>query len=396
VGNPLRTLLDLSQQERAERGLEHTPREIWQQPDTWGTTYEICASRRSHLDEALRRAGIGRGSASPTVYLVGAGTSDYTGRALAALLRRRWGCEVWAVPSTTLLTDFDDFHLSGKEYLWISFSRSGDSPESVAVLERALERSRSIHHLVITCNATGNMAELCTRHPDRALALVLDDAVNDRGLAMTSSFTNMLVAGQCVAHLECLEEFGGMVSRLAESGRQFLPLAAEIAAEITTLGCTRACFVGSGVLRGVADECALKVVELSAGKLTTLAETPLGLRHGPMSSVDGDTLFTAFLSSEPRRRGYELDLLREIDRKRLGRVRVVVTTGDGSDVSELADYRLKLALPADFADDCRPALDVMLGQLLGLFTSMRCGLKPDQPSPSGTISRVVQPIKLYS
>jgi tagatose-6-phosphate ketose/aldose isomerase len=154
--------------------------------------------------------------------------------------------------------------------------------------------------------------------------------------------------------------------------------------------------VGSGVLRGVADECALKVVELSAGKVTTLAETPLGLRHGPMSSVDRQTLFVAFLSGDARRRGYELDLLGEIDRKRLGRVRLVVTAGDGAETSRLVDYRLPLNCPVDFPDYYRPALDVMLGQLLGLFSSLRCGLKPDHPSPTGAITRVVQPIKLYS
>lgn len=396
MGNPLRTLLDLSEQERVDRGLEHTPREIWQQPDTWGTTYRICSARKAEVNKALQRAGIGRGTASPTVYLVGAGTSDYTGRALAPLLRRRWGCGAWVLPSTTLLTDFDELHAAGKEYLWISFSRSGDSPEGVAVLERALERNHAVHHLVITCNQKGRMAELCARHPERALALVLDDAVNDRGLAMTSSFSNMLIAGQCVAHLEDLEEFGAVVSGLSACGRQFLPVAAETAAEVTSLGCTRACFVGSGVLRGVADECALKVVELSAGKVTTLAETPLGLRHGPMSSVDGQTLFVAFLSSDARRRGYELDLLREIDRKRLGRVRLVVTAGDGADVSKLADYRVPLNCPMDLPDYYRPALDVMVGQLLGLFASLRCGLKPDQPSPTGAITRVVEPIKLYS
>ena len=146
----------------------------------------------------------------------------------------------------------------------------------------------------------------------------------------------------------------------------------------------------------MADECALKVVELSAGKVTTMAETPLGLRHGPLSSVDSQTLFVAFLSSDARRRGYELDLLREIDRKRLGRVRVVVTARGDQDVSSLADHSLSLNCAASFPDQYRPVLDVMLGQLIGLFASMRCGLKPDQPSPGGTITRVVAPIKLYS
>jgi len=150
------------------------------------------------------------------------------------------------------------------------------------------------------------------------------------------------------------------------------------------------------VLRAVADESSLKVVELSAGKVTTLSETPLGLRHGPMSSVDSNTAFVAYLSSEPRRRGYEIDLLRELDRKRLARVRAAVTTRSDDEVSSIVDYCLTLDCPADFPDVHRPLLDVMLGQLIGLFASMRCGLKPDQPSPNGAITRVVQPIKLYT
>jgi tagatose-6-phosphate ketose/aldose isomerase len=397
LGNPLHMLLELSQPEKAERGLEHTPREIWQQPSTWSKTYERCQEQQAGLNEIFRQAGIGRGpTASPTVYLVGAGTSDYIGRALAPLLRERWHCDVWAVPSTTLLTDFDEFHLAGREYLWISFSRSGDSPEGVALLQRALEKHRGIRHVVITCNRNGQMAQMCSRHTGRAVAVILDDAVNDRGLAMTSSFSNMVLAGQCLANLEDYEEFGHTVARTAEAGSHFLPAAAEAAAAITQLGCTRACFVGSGALRAVADESALKVVELSAGRVTSIAESPLGLRHGPMSSVDSDTLFVAFLSSEAQRRGYEVDLLREIDHKRLGRIRAVVTTQGADDVSSLADYCLSLDCAADFPDHYRPVLDVMLGQLIGLFASMRSGLKPDQPSPNGAIARVVSPIKLYS
>lgn len=394
MGNPLRALLELPAQEKIERGVEHTPREIWQQPDTWGLTHRLCLRRADELKHVLRHVGIGRDGA--IVHLVGAGTSDYTGRALAPLLRARWGCDVWALPSTTLLTEIDEFHRAGRKYFWISFSRSGDSPEGVALLERALERCPQIHHLVITCNPQGAMAQLAERHPDRAFALVLDDVVNDRGLAMTSSFSNMLLAGQCVALLDELPKFGEAVSRMAACGQKFLPVAAEAAAEVTTLGCTRACFVGSSVLRAVADECSLKVVELSGGKVTTLAETPLGLRHGPLSSVDGQTIFVAFLSSDPRRRGYELDLLREIDRKRLGRVRLAISAADTSDFAQLVDHPLSLGIGADFPDHYRPVLDVMLGQLIGLFASMRCGLKPDQPSPSGTITRVVQPIKLYT
>ena len=399
--NPLRAILELPDAERKERGLEFTPREIAQQPESWKVTYQRCLDQTRGLQEVLDRVGVGvRASSSrfssATVFLVGAGTSDYAGRALAPLLRRRWNCDVWPVPSTTMITDFDQYHRPGREYLWISISRSGDSPEGVAVLERALAQRTDIRHLVISCNASGQMAQLCSRHPERAFALLLDETVNDRGLAMTSSFTNMVVAGQCVANLDDLPRFGDILGQIVDAGAEFLPIAADTAASVTTLGCTRACFIGSETLRAVADESALKVVELTAGRVTTLAESALGLRHGPMSSLDGQTLLVAFVSSNPRLRNYERDLLDEICRKRLARVRVVVTAGQTDAVAALADYALPLNCPQDFPDEYRPALDVMLGQLLGLFASLRSGLKPDQPSPNGAISRVVSPIPTYS
>jgi tagatose-6-phosphate ketose/aldose isomerase len=393
--NPLLELLSLPATEKLERGLQHTPAEIHQQPESWKTTFQRCRDLRQEIAAALRAAGIGRGSSPPLVYLVGAGTSDYVGQALAPLLRRRWGDEIWPVPSTTLLSDFEEFHRPGKDYLWLSFSRSGRSPEGVALLEQALRLHRNIRHLVITCDQRGEMAELCARHADRAMAIVLDETANDRGLAMTSSFTNMLVAGQCVANTETLEEFGNVVSQMAAAGVAFLPAAAEVAASVTALGCCRVIFVGSGALHAVAKESVLKLVELSAGRVVAMAETPLGLRHGPLSSLDHQTLFVLFLSSDRRRRGYEVDLLDEISRKRLGRIRIAVTADGIEELTSLADYTLSLNC-AGLEDEYRPVVDVMLGQLLGLFASLRSGLKPDHPSPNGAISRIVPPIKLYS
>ena len=73
----------------------------------------------------------------------------------------------------------------------------------------------------------------------------------------------------------------------------------------------------------------------------------------------------------------------------------IVLSDHGADVAQLSDYCLSVG-PDGLPDLYRPMLDVMLGQLIGLFASMRCGLKPDQPSPTGTITRVVQPIAIYS
>jgi tagatose-6-phosphate ketose/aldose isomerase len=226
-----------------------------------------------------------------------------------------WGCEVWAVPSTDLLTNLNHFIVSEHKYLWISFSRSGDSSEGLAVLEAAIENYPQIRHLLVTCNKKSRMAQACAKTPDRAFLLALDESANDRGLAMTSSYTNMVVAGQCLAHMDSLSSYERTLSVLSQAGERFLKLVQEAVPFIVQEQFSKACFVGSGALHAVAQESALKVLELTAGKIQTMSESTLGLRHGPMSALDGNTLFVSFLSQDSRRRSYEVDLLEEIKRK---------------------------------------------------------------------------------
>jgi tagatose-6-phosphate ketose/aldose isomerase len=388
----LSRLLALSEEEKAGRGLVHTPREIYQQPETWRRTYEDFSEGAGGVRDFLARAGLA-GGAGPTVYMVGAGTSDYIGRALASLLRREWRCEVQAVPSTDLLTDMGEYVIPGRPYLWVSFSRSGDSSEGVAVIEAALERHPSVKHLIVTCNGGGRMArEFGGR--ENVLVLVLDDAVNDRGLAMTSSFSNMVLAGQCLAHVQNLNPYGRVVEELAARGEGFLGAAADAAAGLVAGRFTKFCFLGTGALRAVAVESALKVVELTAGRVYTWSESYLGVRHGPLSAVDAETLVVGFLSNDERRRAYELDLLGEVKGKRLAGRIVAVWPGCEPQSVEF-DASLSLGLSQRFDDLYRPPLDVVFGQLLGLFSSLGQGLKPDTPSPEGAISRVVAGVQIH-
>jgi tagatose-6-phosphate ketose/aldose isomerase len=392
--DPLAELLNLPAVEKAHRGLEHTPREIAQQPHTWPGTFQYLQSNRAAICEFLSAAGIGPGSQqNTTVFLIGAGTSDYIGQSLHHLLRTRWQCEVIPVASTSLLIDFPDIVLPEKRYLWISFSRSGDSPEGVAVLERALAECPNVSHLVVSCNSNGRMSELVQGRTN-GFAVVLDDATNDRALAMTSSFTNLVLAGQILAHAWNMSEYEPVLNDLVQAAESFLPRAAQLAFELVHQGYHRACFVGSGALAGAAMESALKVLELTAGKVQTITQPTLALRHGPMAALDRDTLFVSFVSSQAQRRQYELDLLREIGSKELVRTRVAVAA-DPHQLRADAEHVLSPEGKYDLPDLCRPVLDVIFGQLLGLFASIQCGLKPDVPSPNGAISRVVQNVGIY-
>jgi tagatose-6-phosphate ketose/aldose isomerase len=390
----LSSFVDLPIDEQKARGLVFTPREIVQQPETWKTTIRIFQEHRERICSFLERAGVRDAlEQRPIVMLIGAGTSDYIGHALELLLRQKWGCEVFAVASTDLLPNLEEYVVPGRRYLWISFSRSGDSPEGVAVLERALQLYPEIAHLVVTCNGQARMIEI-REGAERTCAVVLDDAVNDRSLAMTSSFTNMIVMGQCLANAWSIEEYLAIAERLVDAGRDLLPRAADEAQRLASLGFSRVCLVGSGALGSVAKESALKVLEMTAGQVQTRSETVLGLRHGPMAALDTRTLFVCFVSGEERRARYARDLLREIGEKGIVGERIAV--GPASAQKEIAPYcDSYLALEDGIDDAYRPVVDVIFGQLLGLYYSVARELKPDSPSPGGVINRVVEKFRIY-
>jgi len=237
------------------------------------------------------------------------------------------------------------------------------------------------------------MAAIC-EGVDNTCVVVLDDAVNDRSLAMTSSFTNMIIMGHCLANAWSIADYKPLLEQLVRAGNDLLFNAALKAEEMAGRNFARICFVGGGALASVAKESALKVLEMTAGQIKTMSETVLGLRHGPMAALDRETLFICFVSGDKRRALYARDLLQEIGEKDVVAERIAV--GPGSAEKDFLGYcDFYLPINADVDDAYRPVLDVIFGQLLGLYCSVAHQLSPDSPSEDGVISRVVQKFRIY-
>lgn len=384
--NPLQDLLQLSSTEKDTRGLLHTPAEIAQQPAAWAETLLVFKRQHDVLAEMIAEAQ----RSGRTVFLIGAGTSEYIGNCLAPLWRVKLGLETVVAPSTDLLAVRDEMVLPGRKYLWVHFSRSGDSPESAAVLERALhDLPEQVRHIVVTCNASGRMAQL-VRGREGSACVVLPEQVNDRSLAMTSSFSSMVVLGQAIAHVNEIEAYATTLEHMKGAAQYMLNEGATLAHSLVKQGPLRAAFVGIGALYGAARESALKLRELTAGRLETMSETSLGLRHGPMSALNDRTVFICFVSREKRLRSYDADLVNEVVSKGAVTMSVAVGATDTAAAHHLSSADFE-AIP----DACRPPVDAIFGQLLGLFASVEAGLKPDTPSPGGIITRVVKPFTLY-
>lgn len=385
-------ITDLSEIQRllalpeAETGHLATLTEILQQPATWRTTAQQMSTAMDSLSSVMQ--GV------KTIILTGSGSSEYAGECARPQLQRRACATVQTIGSGTLLTDGTDLLSSERPALMISFARSGDSPESVGALRKTMQADPSIRQLVLTCNAHGQLAKLATSD-DRIHAVVLDERTNDRSLVMTSSFTNMVLAALSLGWLDRGDEYTAFADNLSAAAASLLASCFTELPAVARQPFHRAFFLADASVFGAAREAALKMTEMTAGRVMTAAETYLGLRHGPMSAVDPATLIVCFLSSDSTRRSYESDLIAELNAKNLGMRKVIV--GSGVSASLLREGDLAISHPgfATAGDDGCAILHVLVGQVLAFYRCMHEGLKPDAPSATGVINRVVQKFRLH-
>jgi tagatose-6-phosphate ketose/aldose isomerase len=323
------------------------------------------------------------------IILTGAGTSAFAGEILAPALSRRTGHRVDAVATTDVVSNPRDYFVDEGPTLLVSFARSGNSPESVAATELADRLLPECHHLVLTCDGDGRLYERHARAEGSAV-LLMPEAANDQGFAMTSSFTSMSLAAWLV--LGAVPDSDALVGRLAAAAEKMLATRQEDIRRLASSDYKRVVFLGSGPLKGLAHESSLKLLELTAGEIVTYFESPLGFRHGPKSILDDRTLAILYVSGDEHTRKYDLDLLAELKRSMpSGNVIAVSGTDAGTD-----DPGFWLVEGVEGMDDAALALPfVVVAQLLGLFFSLELGYTPDNPFPDQEVNRVVQGVSIH-
>jgi tagatose-6-phosphate ketose/aldose isomerase len=360
-----------------------TGHEIAQQPDVWRLLADLVTDRsvalRDFLDPLLARPDL-------RIVLTGAGTSAFVGRILAPALAGRLGRRVEAVPTTDIVSNPREVFAEDVPTLLVSFARSGDSPESIAATTLAQQCLTAVHQLIVTCNADGALART---HGGAAGSevLLMPTATNDTGFAMTSSFTSMLLATWLVLsgdHVDILE-------RLAQAAEQLIADPATVD-DLASRGYDRIVYLGSGALAGLAQESALKVLEITAGRVVSFHDSSLGFRHGPKAVLTDRTLVVVYRSGDSYTAQYDDDIVAEL-RATLGDANVLVVRADGNgfggspvvhprDLDGLGDVFLAAAY-------------VVVAQQLALRMSLALGLTPDNPFPDGTVNRVVQGVTLH-
>ena len=224
-----------------------------------------------------------------------------------------------------------------------------------------------------------------------AHAVLLPEASNDQSFAMTSSFTGMLLAA--AAALRVLPADDTRIGRIARLGFQVMHSYVPVLASLVRAGFERVVYLGSNELKGLAREAALKMLELSDGAVVSIADSPLGFRHGPKTILNDSTLVVAFLGNNAYTRRYDLDLVTELRRDAVARR--IIALASAADDAEHADT-LVLGDNAVALTDIELCLPyVVFAQALAMLRSLSLGLSPDNPNAAGTVNRVVQGVTIY-
>ncbi|AIY83480.1 putative phosphosugar isomerase [Clostridium baratii str. Sullivan] len=370
-------------------GATFTATEIRQQPKLWRETYNIVKQNKNKIEEFLNK----NLKSNTRIILTGAGTSDYVGDSLYLYLAKTLNLRVEAIATTDLVSNPHEFVEEDTKTILVSYARSGNSPESIGAYDIFKDNVKDIAQLVITCNEEGQLAKK-SLEDENTLCLLMPKESNDKSFAMTSSFSCMLLATLLTFDIKNLEQNKKYVDIISDKADFILDNDWKEIIELVELGCERVVYLGSGALKGLCQEMALKNLELTSGKTVTVCESVLGFRHGPKSIINDNTLVIFMNSINEYTNLYDMDLIREIHGDVGNHKLAVISYKKNDELNSLCDRCIEIN--GEDVPEIYTLFNYMLfGQMFGLFSSLHLGISPDNPRPDGTVNRVVKGVIIH-
>lgn len=372
-------LLDESKLE--EKDFKYTYTEILNQADTWLEVYNLYEKRKNDIENFLKKVG-----KDCKVIFTGAGTSEYVGNIALDYLKTHGEFEFESVATTDLVSAPYLHFEKNQKTLLVSFARSGNSPESLAAVKLGKQIVDDFYNLPITCAKEGKLAQ-ALKDDENSYVFLEPEITNDKGFAMTNSFSSMLLATLLIFDTKTKNK-KEIVEKISKLGKEIYNNLEKIE-NLVNFDFNRVVYLGSGPLGKLTKEARLKILELTAGEVATIWESSMGFRHGPKSFVDENTLVISFVSSNPYTRLYDLDILDEIANDKIAKKIIGISN------SKL-DRDYELIFEEDGLDDVYlcPAY-IIIGQIIALVTSLRVGNTPDNPSRTHTVNRVVKGVTIH-
>ncbi|MEG0372535.1 MAG: SIS domain-containing protein [Enterococcus sp.] len=387
-------MFTLEKETLEKMGAEITTREIRQQPELWEETITLFQQASKELDVFLAEVKKQANDQRTRVIFTGAGTSQYVGDTVVPYLRKHGALKDFSFESigtTDIVAAPEEYLIKEEPTLLVSFARSGNSPESLAAVAIADQVVDTIHHLAITCAEEGKLAQT-TQEAENGFLLLMPKRSNDDGFAMTGSFSCMTLGTLLTFDQTAIEEKQDYVHALSSLGEEVIARETELQ-KIVELDFERIVYVGSGSLAGLTREAQLKLLELTAGKIATVFDSSMGFRHGPKSFINEKTVMFGFVNNDVYTRDYDLDVLEEVRGDEIASsVFAITQPGERNFSGDKFEFETETTL---LPDGYLALAYIMVAQTVALLTSVKVANKPDTPSPTGTVNRVVKGVIIH-
>lgn len=349
----------------------YTKEEIENQFNTWKEVDSIVQNNHKLITELCEYAE----TDGVVVVFTGAGTSGYIGDYLETSLNSgREDIKYVSYYSPNIVAN-PKLYLDNKNVVLVSFARSGNSPESVEAVTLANKYANSVKHLIITCNAEGALAK---EYPQSVIQL--PSITNDKGFAMTNSFSTMLlVAARIFGDELNLESIVDNAYKLYENFDYN---------KITNCEFENLVILSDGQYVGLLNELKLKFMELTNGRLGYYSDQYLNFRHGPKSVITKKSMIVMIVSGDETENQYQRDLINEFvtDENQPS----IITLGTNGVENEIVSHYELDSTGFELGLTIIPTL-----QRAAVELSLKMGLNPDNPSPSGSVNRVVQGVRIH-
>ena len=366
-----------------------TATEIRQQPELWRETYKLILDQKESIQRFINK----NVDKNTRIVLTGAGTSDYVGDTVALELNKKLEAKVEAIATTDIVSNPNEYIEKNVKTILVSYARSGNSPESIGAYDLFENNVDDITQIVITCNKDGDLAKRCVNNEKNMLVLMPEKS-NDKSFAMTSSFSCMTLATLLIFDIENIEKNKEFVEIVSAQAEEILDNRWSEIKQLVDYEAERVVYLGSGTLKGLCQEMALKNLELTSGQVTTVCESVLGFRHGPKSIINDKTLVIIMATNEEYTKLYDIDLIKEIHND-LGNHKLAVITYENDEIMKenCSNY---ICVNGKAIPNIYKVFNYMIfGQMFGYLSSLKLNISPDNPRPDGTVNRVVKGVVIH-
>ncbi|MHB1274271.1 MAG: SIS domain-containing protein [Candidatus Humimicrobiaceae bacterium] len=338
----------------------HTYKEIKGQIKSWKENFNEITGGKTKISMDLFSQNFDR------IVFFGCGTSYNLAMASSFFTNTVSGFDSIALPSSELLFNSETYINKSKNYLLIGYSRSGETTESVEVINKFKDQNK-IKTFAFTCREKNSFIDISGNH------YLCRDA-KEKSVAMTRSFSSMLFS-YCVMltrymdHKNRLKEFSNLCTYL--ESKMFL-LFGEVKEYIAAGDFNSYFALGSGFNYPLAVEADLKMKEMS--QIPDYSYHIFEFNHGPKALLSEDCL-VLFLTISKKLRNVDA-IMDEIIKNR-SRIAII---GKGMEDIKKSDRMRFFLDDASFKDELVESfINIPVFQILAYIKTIKQNLNPDKP-----------------